>query len=166
MNKRLIVSVLVFAANVAIAGAHGPSGGPDPRMEGHPHGPWGGPPLEHNLFPPEFVLQNQDSLALTDDQVSAIKKEIDATHARVDPAHQSLRALAEQLHALLAKPQVDEAAALALASQTMDLEKAIKTAHMGMMIRVKNLLTAEQQDQLQKMRPQHPMGPMPPPDQN
>jgi Spy/CpxP family protein refolding chaperone len=164
MNKRLIVSVLVLAANVAFA--RGPADGGGPMMEGHPHGAWGGPPLEHNLFPPEFVLQNQDSLALTDEQVAAIKKEVDATHAQVDPAHQSLRALAEQLHALLAKTQVDEAAALALASQTMDLEKTIKTAHMGMMIRVKNLLTAEQQDKLQKMRPQRPMGPMPPPDVN
>ena len=165
MTKRLIVSILVFAASVALAGARGPEG-PGGHMEGHPHGGWGGPALEHNLFPPDFVLQNQESLALTGDQVAAIKKEIDATHAQLDSVHQTLRGLTEQLHALLAKTQVDEAAALGLASQTMDLEKVIKTAHMGMMIRVKNLLTADQQDKLQKMRPARPMGPMSPPEAN
>ena len=55
--------------------------------------------------------------------------------------------MTEQLHGALQAPKVDEAAVCGLsASQAMDLEKQVKTAHLTLMIRVKNLLTADQQE--------------------
>jgi len=65
----------------------------------------------------------------------------------------------EQLHAALENMKVDESAVLALASQAMDLEKQVKTAHLTLMIRVKNLLTADQQETARALKPQRPMGP-------
>jgi hypothetical protein len=44
----------------------------------------------------------------------------------------------------------------------MDLEKKVKTAHLTLMIRVKNLLTADQQDKARALEPQHAEGPPPP----
>ena len=45
----------------------------------------------------------------------------------------------------------------------MDLEKKIKTAHLTLMIRVKNLLTADQQEKARALAPQHAAGPPTPP---
>ena len=43
---------------------------------------------------------------------------------------------------------------LNLAGQAMDLEKQVKTAHLGLMIRVKNVLTEQQQDKARALKPQ------------
>jgi Spy/CpxP family protein refolding chaperone len=115
----------------------------------HARGPMRGPgdgPMGESLFPPELVLTNQIALGLTTDQISSIKKQVGDTHSRVLDVQVDLHRVTEQLHAALDNPKVDEGAALALASQAMDLEKQVKTAHLTLMIRVKNLLTPEQQD--------------------
>lgn len=157
MMKRAFVGVAMLAATLALAGP-GEHAGPMHR------GMMGGHGFERNLFPPELVLENRTTLGLTDDQVSAIAREISGTHDKVFPLQGSVRAAGEQLRALLDKPQADEGAVLAAASQLMDLEKQVKLAHMGMMVRVKNLLTADQQSKLKDLRPSGPMGPMGPPD--
>ena len=116
------------------------------------------------MYPPEIVLENRTALSLTDDQVSAITKEISGTHDKVSPVMDNLRTAGEQLRTILDKPQIDESAALAAASQIMDLERQVKLAHMGMMIRVKNLLSADQQSKMQGLLPRHGMRRMGPPD--
>jgi Spy/CpxP family protein refolding chaperone len=156
--KRLFAIALILAAVTGAAGAAGPG----PRGPHHgPGGPghlWGGD-FGASLFPPDFVLANQTKIGLTDEQILAITKEIGVTHDKMGPVHEDLKNLSDQLRTLLDAPQVDEKAALALASQLMDLEKQAKTAHIRLMIRVKNELTAEQQDKLRELRPQHPPRP-------
>jgi hypothetical protein len=156
--KRLFAIALILAAVTGAAGAAGPG------LRGPHHGPggpgdlWGGG-FGASLFPPDFVLANQSKIGLTDEQILAITKEIGATHDKMGPVHEDLKNLSDQLRTLLDAPQVDEKAALALASQLMDLEKQAKTAHIRLMIRVKNELTTEQQDKLRDLRPQHPPKP-------
>ena len=118
-----------------------------------------GGPMEHNLFPPELVLMNQMALGMSTEQVDAIKKQVGDTHNRVLDAQVDLHRVTEQLHGALELPKVDEAAVLALASQAMDLEKKIKTAHLTLMIRVKNLLTADQQEKARALATSHAEGP-------
>jgi len=120
---------------------------------------WGGPLGESSLFPPDFVLANQSKISLTDEQILAITKDVGATHDKFGTLHENLKSVSDQLRTLLDAPQVDEKVALALASQLMDLEKQVKTAHIGLMIRVKNQLTPDQQQKLRDLRPPHP--PMP-----
>ena len=122
---------------------------------GHP-GPARGfhaPPMDDHLFPPDLLLSNQIALGLSDDQVSSIKKALNETHPKIIDVQTSLQRVTEQLNDQLEAPRVDEGAALALAGQAMDLEKQIKTAHMSLLIRVKNLLTPEQQDKAKALRP-------------
>jgi Spy/CpxP family protein refolding chaperone len=123
-----------------------------------------GNPMEHNLFPPELILMNQVALGLSAEQVDGIKKQVGDTHSRVLDAQVDLHRVTEQLHTALEPPKVDEGAVLALASQAMDLEKKIKTAHLTLMIRVKNLLTADQQDKARSLAPHHADGAPPPPE--
>ena len=160
--RRIFATALLLFATVTIASAAGPG----PR--GPHHGPgWmmsGGPLWEASLFPPDFVLENQSQIGLTDDQILAITKDVGATHDKLRAQHDTLKGLVDQLRGLLDAPQVDEKAALALASQLMDAEKQLKTAHMGLMIRVKNRLTPDQQEKLQSLRPAHPQRPTAPPE--
>jgi Spy/CpxP family protein refolding chaperone len=141
----LVICSLVFAT-MAFAGRGGARHGMGGLGMGHP--------MEHNLFPPELVLTNQVALDLSTAQVDAIKKQVGDTHARGLDAQVDLHRVTEQLQTALEAPKVDEGAVLALASQAMDLEKKIKTAHLTLMIRVKNVLTVDQQDKARSLAPQ------------
>src|SRR5262249_13743205 len=147
----------------AVAFAHAGSGprGPHhgPGGPGGPGGMWGGPLWEASLFRPDFVLDNRSQIGLTDEQGIAIAEDVGATRDNLHAQHDVLTGLADQLRTLLDAPHVDEKAALALASRLMDAEKQVKTAHMGLMIRVKNRLTPEQQQKLRDLRPAHPPHP-------
>ena len=118
-----------------------------------------GVPMDRNLFPPELILRNQLALGLNQDQVDAVKKLVGETQSRVLDVQTDLHRATEQLRAALDNTKVDEAAALALASQAMDLEKRVKTAHLTLMIHVKNLLTEEQQDRARALMPERRQGP-------
>jgi len=131
------------------AAAH--AAGPGAPMHGG-RGFHEGPPMDRSLFPPDLILSNQIALGLTDDQTAAIKKMINETHQKVIDAQTSLQRTTEQLHTELSATKINEAAALSFATQAMDLEQQIKTAHMTLLIRIKNLLTAEQIAKLQEMR--------------
>src|SRR5262249_13008412 len=93
--KRTFVIALILAAAAPIASAAGPG----PR--GPRHGPggggmWGGPLWEASLFRPDFVLQNQSQIGLTDDQILAITKDVGATHDKLRAQHDTVKGLADQ----------------------------------------------------------------------
>jgi Spy/CpxP family protein refolding chaperone len=170
--KRALWTMLILLGTITLAGAqHSGPMGPHPG-----HGPGGmmeGPLAEFGLFPPDFVLSNQTALGLSDKQLLAITKDVGATHDKFSTLQNDLRPLAEQLHTLLNQAKIDESAALTLASQVHDLEKQMKLTHLGLMIRVKNTLTPDQQDKLKALAPPRPnrsdrQGPPPPqaPDDN
>lgn len=150
--KRALLTILILTGAITAVGAqHSGPMGPFPK---HGHGGMMEAHMaQFGLFPPDFVLANQTALALSDQQILAITKDIGATHDRFASIKENLRPLAEQLHAMLSQTRVDEAAALALASQVQDLEKQIKLTHLGLMIRVKNTLTPEQQEKLKSLEP-------------
>jgi len=154
MKRLATLTYILLFATAALAGSGGNSMG-KAGMGGHRMGgPGMGGSMGHNLFPPEFVLMNQVALGLSTEQVASIKKQVGETQGRVLDAKVDLSRVTEQLRAALESTKVDEAAALSLASQAMDLEKQVKTAHLGLMIRVKNVLTEEQQDKVRALRPQ------------
>jgi len=148
--RRLVTlaCALLFTTVALAAPGRGPMGGPGMGGE-----------MGHNLFPPELILMNQLALGLSTEQVTSIKKQVGETHGRVLDVQVDLHRVTEQLRAALENLKVDETAVLALASQAMDLEKQVKTAHLTLMIRVKNLLTADQQEKARALKPQRPMGP-------
>ncbi len=162
--KRALLTILILTGAITAVGAqHSSPMGPFPK---HGHGGMMEAHMaQFGLFPPDFVLANQTALALSDQQILAITKDIGATHDRFASIKENLRPLAEQLHTVLSQTRVDDAGALALASQVQDLEKQIKLTHLGLMIRVKNTLTPEQQEKLKSLAPtrqERSRGPRPP----
>jgi len=59
----------------------------------------------------------------------------------------------KSLAKLLEGDAIDEAAALAQAQKVTSIEQQIKQEHLGMLIRIKNQLTPEQQAKLREVRP-------------
>ena len=171
--KRIVpvLAVLVLALGVGSFAEPPEGGGPPPgsmpRMGplggpgGGPHGGPGMQPFERDLYPPELVLSNQLAIGMTDEQVAALKKLLADTHTRLFDVQVDLQRAQERIAQNLKPAKVDEAAVLASADQVMALESQMKKTHLTLLVRIKNLLTEEQQAKLDSLRP-HPPAPPPP----
>jgi Spy/CpxP family protein refolding chaperone len=147
--KRLVTLIFIFLFATATLAGTGAAPMGKPRMGGLGMGG----SMDRNLFPPELVLMNQLALGLSEAQVDAIKKLVGDMQGPMLDVKTDLHRATEQLGATLDNTKVDEAAALGFASQAMDLEKRVKTAHLTLMIRVKNLMTEEQQEKARALMP-------------
>jgi Spy/CpxP family protein refolding chaperone len=117
----------------------------------HPPKP-GDDPIAARLYPPELIMSHQSELAVDDKQRNAILKEIERAQGQVLQIQWQMQSASEQLVKLLDEPRVDEAKTLAQADKVMDLERQIKRNHLGMLVRIRNLLTDAQRSKLQQLR--------------
>jgi len=165
----LITILLVVAGSAVLVSAQA-----QPEQEQMQQGPPRKPPppddpLGDGVFPPELIMQHQRELALTEDQKSFMRSEIQRTTTRFNELQWQLQDSMEALRETLKGTQVNEELALTQLGKVLEAEREIKTLHMGMAIRIKNKLTPEQQTKLQSMkaftpRPGGPgMGPGPGP---
>jgi hypothetical protein len=161
--KRSTVFCLAMLVLVAAGSAHAQGELRQPRAHGvegmsRPGGPGGGapggpPPFERHLFPPDLVLHNQLALGLSEEQLTGIKRLLKETQGRVVELQADLARVTERLGGILAPSRVDEAAALSASDEAMRLESFVKREHLALLVRVKNLLTEEQQETLRNLRP-------------
>ena len=134
----------------------GPGGGFPPQM-GEPGmpprgGPGGGDPMGANFFPPELVMQHQGTLALSAEQKAAIREAMQKTMARFTELQWEQSAEQETMAGLMKAERLDEAKTLAQFDKLVNIENEIKRMHLGLMIKIKNTLTAEQQVELRKLK--------------
>jgi Spy/CpxP family protein refolding chaperone len=165
-----LITVLLIVAGSAVLVSAQPQSEQEQTQQGPPRKP---PPpddpLGDGVFPPELIMQHQRELALTEDQKSFMRSEIQRTTTRFNELQWQLQDSMEALRETLKGTQVNEELALAQLGKVLEAEREIKTLHMGMAIRIKNKLTPEQQTKLQSMkaftpRPGGPgMGPGPGP---
>jgi Spy/CpxP family protein refolding chaperone len=104
------------------------------------------------LFPPELVMRHQTAIALTDEQRAAITEAIKTTQNDTVEIQWQLQAEQEKLSKLLGAARIDEEEALAQVTVLMSVEQKMKKEHLGLLIRIKNQLTPEQQEQLRGLR--------------
>jgi Spy/CpxP family protein refolding chaperone len=109
-------------------------------------------PIEMNTFPPELVMQNQQAIGLSGEQREAIKREVREAQARFTELEWDLQNEMETFEALIRPDRVDEKKALAVLERVLTLERKIKETHLTLAIRIKNLLTPEQQARLREAR--------------
>ena len=110
-------------------------------------------PLAESLFPPELILQHQTAIGLNEEQKAFFKTEVRKTQTRFTELQWSLQDEMEKLQTLVKSTQVDEAQTLAQLDKLLDLEREIKRAQIGLLVRLKNKLSAEQQARLREMQP-------------
>ena len=109
-------------------------------------------PLARVLFPPELVMQHQQDIALRAEQRAVITKAIQDFQTKVVDLQWRMQDQAQRLAALLEKPTVDQAAALAQVDEVLGVEREVKRAHITLLIQIKNTLSAEQEAKLAAAR--------------
>jgi Spy/CpxP family protein refolding chaperone len=120
-----------------------------------PGAPPGAPPedpVASRLFPPDLIMSHQTELQIDDKQRASMMKEVEGAQSHILQVQWELQAAAEQLGKLLEPAHVDEAKALAQAEKVMNLERDVKKLHLGLLIRLKNLLTDAQRAKLMELK--------------
>lgn len=108
--------------------------------------------IESKLFTPELIMENQAALGITPAQRDAILKEVERGQTEILHLQWDLQGEKEKLVAVLDVDKVDEARAKDQATHVMDFENRVKSAHLMMLVRVKNALTPAQQKTLRELR--------------
>ena len=108
-------------------------------------------PFAGNLFPPELIMQHQQTLGLSEEQKNFLKAELRKTQTRLTELQWDLQEEFEKLAALIKQDQVDEPQTLTQLDKVLSLEREIKRLHIGLLVRVKNKLTPEQQGRLREV---------------
>ena len=108
-------------------------------------------PIEAQLFKPEEVMKHQRALNLTQSQKDAILGDYQKAQSDFTKWQWELQAATEELVELVSKDQIDEKASLEQLEKMLDLERNIKSSKLGLMIKIKNQLTPEQQKKLRDL---------------
>lgn len=109
-------------------------------------------PIESRLFPAELVMDHQAELGLEPAQREAMTKEVTQAQAELVRLQWELASEKDKLVKVLDEAKVDEAKAKAAAAQLMERENRIKAVHLTMLVRIRNHLTASQQQKLRAVR--------------
>lgn len=109
-------------------------------------------PLAENLFPPELIMQNQQALALTDQQKEFLKAELRKAQLKFTELQWQLQDEVEKMAALTKQERIDEQALLAQMDRVLAAEREIKRTQILLIVRIKNNLTSEQQSKLQELK--------------
>jgi Spy/CpxP family protein refolding chaperone len=109
-------------------------------------------PFATVLFPPELIMQHARAIRLTDEQRVSITRQIEQLQSRVVRMQWQLTEQVQALRETLARPRVDQDRAIDQLNRVLDTEQDIKKAHLEMLIRIKNVLRPEQQNELARLR--------------
>jgi Spy/CpxP family protein refolding chaperone len=109
-------------------------------------------PFSKFLFPPELVMGNQEALALTDAQRTTIRDEIRRVQTEFIDRQWKISEEGEKLARLLQAPNVDEKNVLMQVDRILDFEREIKRLQVGLLVRIRNTLTAQQRTRLNELR--------------
>jgi Spy/CpxP family protein refolding chaperone len=112
-----------------------------------------GPTFLRQLFMPTDVMRYQTEIGLSDTQRETITSRMTEAHERVLALRWQLEAKDAAFGRLLAADEIDEQAAMAQATELMNLEEQMKRVHLELLIRVKNALTPEQRAKLRELAP-------------
>ena len=147
--KTYVFTCLLAAASVASwAQQPGPGGPSGSQRRGAPD------LMVENFFPPELIMQNQKALNLTTEQQAAIREEMQKTMAKFTDLQWQQSAESEALDGLLKTERVDEKQAVTQLDKLLTIESEVKRLHFGTMVRMKNILTTDQQTKLRELKKQ------------
>ena len=156
---RTAVSIGLLLGVAAVARGQNPgreqpcviNGAPRPPSECGPRPP-NGDPLARYLFPPEVVMANQQAIKLTDQQRSSLLQAIKEAQGKFVDLQFRMSSEVESMQHLLEPASVNESKVLDQVDRVLSVEREIKRAQLSLMIRIKNLLTPQQQEQLRALR--------------
>ncbi len=104
------------------------------------------------LFAPELVMKNQGQIGLTDAQRTRIIGEMSQAQAKFTEIQWTLSGEEEKLSRLLQGTSPAETAVIAQMDRILAMEETLKRTQMLLLVRIKNVLTPEQQAALSRLR--------------
>ena len=107
------------------------------------------------LFAPDVILQQQAELNLTKEQFTGIRAAVVEVQSGVAEHEWDMREAYQALMLELDKTPVSEAEVLKYATTALLAENQVKKKQMAMLVKVKNLLTAEQVAYLESVVAKH-----------
>jgi len=160
---KALIAIMFAAAFVIVSIVAGQQPAPMPHPPdapgadgpGQPPHPPNPDPLAHLMFPPDMIMGHARQLNLTDEQKAFMRGEIQKTTVAFQELQWKLQDQMELLQETMKSSSVNEQQALAQLDRVLDVEREIKRLHIGLAVRLKNRLTPEQQEQLNKMRMDH-----------
>lgn len=114
--------------------------------------PPGDDPFAKFFFPPDLVMSHQQAINLSDSQRATIAQAMLGAQTAMVTAQLKTAGEVEKLQSLLQASTVDEAKVLEEIDRVLALERDVKRAQLGLMIRIKNTLTPQQQEALTRLR--------------
>ena len=144
------VSILAFA--LVLSAATLSAQGAPPGQRAPMPGPGGPDDFGRNFFPPELVMQHQSEIGLQDAQRAALTSAVQQAQGKFMDVQWKLSAEGEKMGRLLQPAQVDETQVLEEVDRILVLEREMKRAQIGLMVRIKNTLTPAQQAKLVEIR--------------
>ena len=108
--------------------------------------------IAENLFTVDLILKHQDTVGLVESQKAFFREEMEKSRARVAELQEKLNKEKAALAPLLKKDRIDETPALAQSDKALSLDQQIKREHLALLIRLKNRLTPDQQNQLTEIK--------------
>ena len=109
-------------------------------------------PFQSVLFTAEEIMTHRRAIHLTDEQRDAITRLIEDLQGRVVSLQWRLLEHTQEVKNALEGPRVDLDLVMDRFQEALDTEMAVKKAHLELLIRIKNVLTPEQQEELRKLR--------------
>lgn len=103
------------------------------------------------LFPPNVILEHQDELGLTKDQFTAIRAAVVDVQSNIAEHEWDLREAYRRVLDGLDQTPIDEERVLADVDAAMQAENEVKRMQVGMLIRLRRLLTDEQVEYLRSV---------------
>ena len=111
-----------------------------------------GDPIGNAFFSPELVMQNQQAINLTEAQRNSIGKEMQSAQSDFMTFQWDLSKEAEKLKSLVEKERPVEAEVLEQLDRMLAIENKIKKRQISLLIKIKSLLSHEQQEKLQEFK--------------
>jgi Spy/CpxP family protein refolding chaperone len=155
MRRNAFLAAVLFATVTSFVGAQqavaqqpGVAAGGQPNAQAQGHGD----PMMRFLFPPELIMQHQSEIGLTDAQRSTITTAMQQAQGRFVDFQFKLSGDGEKLGKLLQGSSVDESQVLEQVDRILASERELKRAQIGLLVRLKNALTAQQQAKLAQLR--------------
>ncbi|MCM3874867.1 MAG: periplasmic heavy metal sensor [Thermoanaerobaculia bacterium] len=131
MRIRTTLAVLTFALLATVRAPAEPPPGDDP--------------IGRLLFPPDKVLNHAQEIGLDDAQRKGIRAELQKTQPKFLEFQLDLQAEVEKMTQLLQEKPVDEAKVMTQLDRVLALEKNAKKTQIALLVRIRNLLTPDQQ---------------------
>ena len=109
-------------------------------------------PMGEAFFPPELVMQHQQTIGLTEQQKNFFKTEFRKAQTRFTELQWQLSDESEKLVAIVKQEPLDEQQALAQLDKVLNAEREIKRLQLSLVIQIRNALTPEQRARLTELK--------------